>query len=154
LGSAEITEAIIDLLEEALRIGTTKHQKQQPKGGKQQRHEVETTTAAVDPYSLERYNSANSLKPKSSAVVPISTPTVDRFTFASESCMHVSTLAEHVPPTTAAAYPASEVSWIDARNTPNNGYAKQLQWDVMHTAISPNHIWKADQWIVLTQRHA
>lgn len=69
----EIGTGIRLLLEESLRIDTTKQQKQhhqqQPKGGnKQQRHDEETTAATVDPYSLDRYSSANCLKPKSSAV--------------------------------------------------------------------------------------
>jgi len=45
-------------------------------------------------------------------------------------------------------------SWINARNTPNNGYARQLQWDAMSKAIPQKHIYKADQWIVLTRHHA
>jgi len=47
-------------------------------------------------------------------------------------------------------------SWINARNTPNNGYARQLQWDAIYPreAIPSEHIWKADQWICLTRHHA
>jgi len=47
-----------------------------------------------------------------------------------------------------------EKSWLFALNTPNNGYAKQLQWDKIDSAVQPKHIWKSDQWIVLTRPHA
>jgi hypothetical protein len=55
-------------------------------------------------------------------------------------------------------------SWIHARSTPNNGYAKQLQWDAIlrHTSkeddsttiIPSQYIWKSDQWVILTRQHA
>lgn len=48
----------------------------------------------------------------------------------------------------------SNKSWINARNTPNNGYARQLQWDAIDESIPRHQIWKADQWIVLTRHHA
>lgn len=49
---------------------------------------------------------------------------------------------------------ANASSWLKARNSPNNGYARQQQWDRMNRAIPTEHIWKADQWILLIREHA
>ena len=103
-----------------------------------------------------------------------SIPTVDRFIFVSESCLPVVTMQEldsalfHGDDNesdkaaatrsakTNSSYDGSNAnkSWINARNTPNNGYARQLQWDAMDPAIPQANVWKADQWIVLTRHHA
>jgi len=45
-------------------------------------------------------------------------------------------------------------SWVNARNTPNNGFARQLQWDSIDPSIPQSHVWKADQWILLMRHHA
>eukprot|EP00551_Chaetoceros_affinis_P006497 CAMPEP_0203663090 /NCGR_PEP_ID=MMETSP0090-20130426/817_1 /ASSEMBLY_ACC=CAM_ASM_001088 /TAXON_ID=426623 /ORGANISM="Chaetoceros affinis, Strain CCMP159" /LENGTH=680 /DNA_ID=CAMNT_0050525957 /DNA_START=201 /DNA_END=2243 /DNA_ORIENTATION=- len=45
-------------------------------------------------------------------------------------------------------------SWLKAINKPNNGYAKQQQWDATKPAIPQKFIHKADQWIALTRHHA
>ena len=45
-------------------------------------------------------------------------------------------------------------SWVKAYNKPNNGYARQLQWDMTKKAIPRKYIHKADQWIALTRHHA
>eukprot|EP00581_Thalassiosira_minuscula_P031327 CAMPEP_0183767812 /NCGR_PEP_ID=MMETSP0739-20130205/12408_1 /TAXON_ID=385413 /ORGANISM="Thalassiosira miniscula, Strain CCMP1093" /LENGTH=583 /DNA_ID=CAMNT_0026006753 /DNA_START=12 /DNA_END=1763 /DNA_ORIENTATION=+ len=58
------------------------------------------------------------------------------------------------PPSNATTEALYNKSWINARSTPNNGYARQLQWDAIRPAdIPPNYIWKADQWMVLTRTH-
>ena len=46
-------------------------------------------------------------------------------------------------------------SWIRARSTPINGYARQLQWDAIRERDVPSrYVWKADQWVALTRAHA
>ena len=49
---------------------------------------------------------------------------------------------------------ANALSWLKARNSPNNGYARQQQWDRMNKAIPTENIWKADQWILMIREHA
>eukprot|EP00978_Attheya_sp_CCMP212_P040649 scaffold224233_cov35-Attheya_sp.AAC.3 len=53
--------------------------------------------------------------------------------------------------TTTTTGEGYEKLWMVALNKPNNGYAKQLQWDKMDSAVPPKNIWKADKWIVLTR---
>ena len=173
-GAVEITQAMLDLLEEALRIGNSSNGKSKSNRHNNNNNNNNNNNSQDDErYSSKRYISAN--EPKKSFSIPQTTPTVDRFLFASETCMPVSTLAElelalfgnHVPlkstlsnhhhqksSATANTYPDADKSWINARNTPNNGHARQLQWDPMHTAVPKVCIWKADQWIILTWHHA
>ena len=88
-----------------------------------------------------------------------------RFVFASESCLPVVTLGEmelalfgprSADLTTAGGVASPyDKSWVNARSTPNNGYAQQLQWDAIRPAdVPPALIWKADQWLVLARAHA
>merc|ERR1711862_1064216 len=76
---------------------------------------------------------------------------IDRFIFISETCIpfhkSISTLGK-------AIYSTNNKSWINYRNTPNNGYSRQLQWDKIHPSIPRCFIYKSDQWIVLTRYHA
>jgi len=182
-GSIEITQAMLDLLQEALRIGN-------------EQEESNIYCTSDEQYFSKRFISANEPNQESlSASIRQPTPTVDRFIFASETCIPVSTLDEveaslfgnhvlldqhdnpiHDHDTTtvtehdesSSKIPGSEYSttlakpgdsdagksWLNVRNTPNNGYARQLQWDAIHSAIPREKIWKADQWILLTRHHA
>ena len=188
-GSVDIARAMMDLLEEGLRIGT---------GGSSSGED----DARDDGY--RRYLSATPPKPAAGTDatggddVPSSPavdgperpddddeddddacvlPPVDRFVYVSESCLPVTTLKECAmalfgPKTTATRSfsregkeddddgdddddPRYEKSWVRARSTPNNGYAKQLQWDAIRECDVPaRYVWKADQWVVLTRSHA
>ncbi|KAL7523461.1 hypothetical protein ACHAWF_000533, partial [Thalassiosira exigua] len=140
-GSVEITRAMIDLLEEGLRVGGTCGRRY----------------LATPPGDAEGDDDEGSIPP------------VDRFVFVSESCLPVTTLAE-VELALFGPRPSVDTdgektnddvsrlydkSWIRARSTPNNGYARQLQWDaVPPSSIPRKYVWKADQWIVLTRSHA
>jgi len=84
-----------------------------------------------------------------------------RFLFVSETCVPIVSLAEM----DISLYGSQEgeekktsgmigCSWINGRNTPNNGYARQLQWDKIQPCIPRCKIWKADQWMLLTRMHA
>ena len=201
-GSVDITKAMMDLLEEGLKIGTT----------------TTTTTAARTMEDdggsskccsyYRRYLSTtcqSKCHTSSSAVaVAVATtashtkddddedddvidkiPTVDRFIFVSESCLPVTTLKECELALFGPRHPSSsshsddntnittniddlslsslyDKSWIHARSTPNNGYAKQLQWDAIlkrkrdddTIPIPSQYIWKSDQWVILTRKHA
>ena len=106
-------------------------------------------------------------------------PPVDRFVFVSESCLPLMTLREFemalfgprddpedddagsVVVATGKQSSSKEgqspydKSWIRARSTPNNGYARQLQWDAIRERDVPSrYVWKADQWVALTRAHA
>lgn len=87
-------------------------------------------------------------------------PPIDRFIFVSESCLPVTTLKElesalFGPSDAPEQSHLYDKSWINARSTPNNGYAQQQQWDeIRQTDIPDKLVWKADQWCVLTRAHA
>lgn len=136
-GSIEITKAMVDLVEEGLRIGD-------------------------DPAVGRRYlATAPRRSNDGSGTAADINPPVDRFVFVSESCLPAATLREFglalFGPTdgderTAAMY---DKSWVNARSSPNNGYARQLQWDAIRPVdIPPGNVWKADQWMVLNRVHA
>jgi hypothetical protein len=184
-GSIEITRAMIDLLDEGLRIGTS-------------RDNTDSVSRTIkDPRQAseyrERYCTHRYVVTKSSLQSGEMLPTVDRFIFVSETCLPVVTMSElevslfgklgeekeeelssssdinssrvadgveasrgslFAPPSSKYSGEYANKSWVNARNTPNNGYARQLQWDAMDPAVPPMHIWKADQWILLTRHHA
>ncbi len=152
-GSVEITRAMIDLLEEALRIGTDDSMNSA---------KYLSTPIISD---AQQQNSNTSTKEEGSESTihceQQDIPPVDRFIFVSESCLPVTTLEEvelalfgprNASESSAALY---DKSWVNARSTPNNGYSRQLQWDAIRTDNIPhNFIWKADQWMVLNRSHA
>lgn len=147
-GSVEITRAMIDLMEEALRIGTgeSTHSAKylSTPGNELGNNNVSTKETKPSEHHCEQ-----------------NIPPVDRFIFVSESCLPVTTLEEvelalfgpkNASDSSAHLY---DKSWVNARSTPNNGYSRQLQWDAIRADNIPhNYIWKADQWMVLTRLDA
>ena len=77
-------------------------------------------------------------------------PPVDKFVFCSETCLPVTTLEE----TAKALFAIQNNSWVNGRNTPNNGYSRQMQFDKVDSVVPVSCIWKADQWMVLSRPHA
>jgi hypothetical protein len=92
---------------------------------------------AKDPrFSKERYGHA-------------STP-VTNFIFVSETCLPVSIASE----VGTALRSSSGQSWVNARNTPNNGYSRQQQFEKVDPVVPKQCVYKADQWMLLTREHA
>ena len=144
-GSVEITRAMIDLVEEGLLIGET--DKNVDEGAKSDSKSDATLASARRFISTPAHEDSTA---------PL--PPVDQFIFVSETCLPVATLAE-VQNTLFGSgadnsSTANASSWLKARNSPNNGYARQQQWDRMNRAIPTENIWKADQWILLIREHA
>lgn len=73
---------------------------------------------------------------------------VDAFAFVSESCLPVVPLKEF------CANVRANRSWVNFRNAPNNGFSRQLQFDEIDPCITDCHKHKADQWCLLSHRHA
>jgi Core-2/I-Branching enzyme len=73
---------------------------------------------------------------------------VDAFVFVSETCLPVASLK------TFCATIVPNTSWVNYRNTPNNGYSRQLQFEKIHPCISDSRRYKADQWCLLSRGHA
>jgi len=164
-GSIEITRAMIDLLEEGMRIGTD----DSANGSYHRYLSIPTSSSEHKPDEVSNEDT----KPYPTNV---DMPPVDRFIFVSESCLPVATLKEvelalfgprqailttDTKDGQTKQQPSKNMealynkSWINARSTPNNGYARQLQWDaIRQTDIPQNLIWKADQWLVLIREHA
>jgi len=149
-GSVEITRAMIDLMEEALRIGGSTD-------------ESANSAKYLSTPGDELLNNNGSTEETKSTGQDCGQdiPPVDRFIFVSESCLPVATLEEVemalFGPKNASDSSASlyDKSWVNARSSPNNGYSRQLQWDAIRSDNIPQHyIWKADQWLVLTRHDA
>ena len=147
-GSVDITRAMIDLMEEALRIGTGENT-----------HSTKYLSTPGDELLSNHISTEETKSAEKHCEQDI--PPVDRFIFVSESCLPVTTLEEvelalfgpkNASDSSVTLY---DKSWVNARSTPNNGYARQLQWDAIRTDNIPqNFIWKADQWMVLTRLDA
>ena len=138
-GSVEITRAMIDLVEEALRIGTSESTNSMKYLSTQGNGLLDNNASTNETASTGYYSEQD-------------IPRVDRFIFVSESCLPVTTLEEVemalFGPKTAnnSAKSLYDKSWVNARSTPNNGYAKQQQWDAIRIDNIPrDYIWKADQ---------
>ena len=76
-------------------------------------------------------------------------PLTQRFAFASESCIPIRPLAEVVD-----ALWASEKSWLHAWSQPQTGNEQHNQNAVDSGVIPRGDIWKSDQWVMLTRKHA
>ncbi|KAL3764991.1 hypothetical protein ACHAW5_001841 [Stephanodiscus triporus] len=164
-GSVDIAKAMMDLLEEGLRIGDITENV-----GDYRRYlsTPSRTTTHVTTSGTDASVYDDDVPP----------PPVDRFVFVSESCLPVTTLREfemalfgprYAPededagsvvgmwnqPSSKEGQSPYDKSWIRARSTPNNGYARQLQWDAIRERDVPSrYVWKADQWVALTRTHA
>jgi hypothetical protein len=79
----------------------------------------------------------------------VSDPLTQRFAFASESCIPIRPLAEAME-----ALWASEKSWLHAWNQPQTGNEQHNQNAVDSAVIPRGDIWKSDQWVMLTRKHA
>uniref|UniRef100_A0A7S4RE95 Uncharacterized protein n=1 Tax=Ditylum brightwellii TaxID=49249 RepID=A0A7S4RE95_9STRA len=172
-GSVEITRAMIELMKEGLRIG----EEIDYHGRNEEERWLDREEEEDDRFSKRRYivrnadgvvandgdddeeNDAKVVLPK--GTMPFQS---QRFLFVSETCIPITTLAQvekalfgDGDETTQNSHPLNGMnkSWLKARSTPNNGYARQKQWDCVRAQDVPSkHIWKADQWIVLTREHA
>ncbi|KAL3803495.1 hypothetical protein HJC23_014043 [Cyclotella cryptica] len=181
-GSVEITRAMIDLLEEGLRIGKRRETNNAEGDGLKASDLTERATSAATAldrqFSYRRYLSSPghafpdecSINQPPSIQSDEDIPPVDRFIFVSESCLPVVSLSEldsalfgpRIPRVSEKPGNNSltqkrnpyDKSWVNARSSPNNGYSRQLQWDEIRSCDIPKHlIWKADQWIVLNRAH-
>jgi hypothetical protein len=76
-------------------------------------------------------------------------PAPTRFCLLSESCLPVLNLRA-----AAHALWAQDRSWLDAENEANNGYSQQSQFQRASAGFPKKHLWKADQWFMLTRKHA
>jgi len=70
-------------------------------------------------------------------------PKVDKVLFISETCLPIASLSEDML--------SSSVSIVNARDTPNNGFSRQLQFEKIHSLVPKK--FKADQWMMLSRTH-
>lgn len=126
-GSIEITRAMLDLLFEGLKIGRS-----------------ENGESDDERFSTNRYRVAGGDDSTRSL------PPVDKFIFCSETCIPVTTLKEAA----SVLFNNKNVSWVNGRSTPNNGYSRQMQFEKVSQDIPKNCIYKADQWMLLSRPHA
>jgi hypothetical protein len=70
-------------------------------------------------------------------------PPVDKVLFISETCLPIASLSPDML--------KMPCSIVNARDTPNNGFSRQLQFEKMHSLLPRK--FKADQWMMLSRRH-
>jgi hypothetical protein len=178
-GSVDITKAMMDLLEEGLCIGTqTTATTTMEDGGRRYLSTTTCQSSKCNNVSLAtaKATASHTKDDDDDGHDNEEIPAVDRFIFVSESCLPVTTLKECELALFGPRHPSSssngtttntddlssslyDKSWIHARSTPNNGYAKQLQWDAIlrkqqDSTIPSQYIWKSDQWVILIRKHA
>ena len=149
-GSVQITRAMIDLLRDALVMGTHADNEKDARFAKKR-------------YQMEEEGATDST----------TLPPVDKFIFISETCVPVASLAEfeqalfgspalYVTPSDPAATTPEitpwHMSWVNARNrntpgTPRNKYERD-QFGEIFRMVPGQYRWKADQWMALSRPHA
>ena len=179
-GSIEITRAMIDLLQAGLQIG----QVESGEGGTTIQHGCDNNNDVIfvndtDDNSNSIITPVDRFIFVSESCLPVVTlAELEMALFGphimddkrssgnndvSSSSTSTTATAATTKTTTTTTY---DKSWINAISTPNNGYALQYQWNAILTANKSNnnntdtssipntHIWKADQWVMLTRAHA
>lgn len=136
-GSVEITRAMLDLLQDGLKIGD--------KDSKQYDDERFDARRYLVRFPLSFDNTENNISNN--------IPPVDEFVFISESCLPVVTAPELFSNLTD-----STVSWLNARHrtqdeTPSNKYEDD-QYAGINRRVPGQYRWKGDQWVLLSRRHA
>lgn len=133
-GSVEITRAMLDILQDALKIGNTDN-------------------AAIQ--DDKRFCPSRYLvrSPPNFDGASGSIPPVDQFLYISESCMPVVTANELF-----SRISDPNISWLNARHrteddTPKNKYEDD-QFAGINRRIPGQYRWKGDQWVLLARRHA
>jgi hypothetical protein len=136
-GSVDITHAMLDVLQNAMRIG---HDNEKDMRFAASRYLVRRPTIPLDATEEEMKDFDK-------------IPPVDQFLYVSETCIPVMTAQEvfdKVQDTT--------VSWVNARHrkdegTPQNAYEND-QFAGINRRIPGQFRWKADQWVLLCRDHA
>ncbi|KAG7356076.1 core-2/I-branching enzyme [Nitzschia inconspicua] len=131
-GSVEITRAMLDLLQESLKIGKCTQT--------DKRFSANRFLIRVPPTFQECEDDSK-------------IPPADHFLFISETCLPVATAPEFFSKIANVA-----VSWVNARHrrqedTPKNKYEDD-QFAGINRRIPGQYRWKADQWVLLSRRHA
>lgn len=158
-GSVEITKAMLDLMREALVIGTPNDREKDARFSKQRYHMNNNS-------NKDGGVGDGSFMTTSDATAPL--PPVDKFIFLSETCVPVATLAETQQALfgspdlyhATSSSPALEepkitpwhMSWVHGRNrntdgTPRNKYERDQFGDIFRM-VPGQYRWKADQWQV------
>lgn len=88
-------------------------------------------------FSTNRYG----FQPESTSTAGL--PQVDKILFISETCLPIDSLTDELL--------ASPCSIVNSRDTPNNGFSRQLQFDKIHSLVPLK--FKADQWMMLSRPH-
>ena len=133
-GSVEITRAMLDLLQDGLKIGN----------------------GAVHKYEDKRFCPGRFLvrSPPSFDGTASTIPPVDHFLYISESCIPVVTAPEFF----SRISDSTHVSWLNASHrtedgTPKNKYEDD-QFAGINRRIPGQYRWKGDQWLLLSRKHA
>lgn len=133
-GKVEITRAMLDLLQDAMKIGRDKQ---------------EDTRFSASRYLVRRPNLPSGVSEEQDDKIP----PVDQFLYISETCLPVAT-AQDVFDTVKD----TTVSWVNACHRNDEGTPKNLyendQFAGINRRIKGQYRWKADQWILLCRNHA
>mmetsp|Transcript_24844 Transcript_24844/g.68479 ORF Transcript_24844/g.68479 Transcript_24844/m.68479 type:complete len:655 (+) Transcript_24844:277-2241(+) len=130
-GSVEITRAMLDLLQDGLKIGND----------------------SVSQYEDKRFCPSRFLVRSPPSFDGDTIPPVDHFLYISESCVPVVTAPEFF-----RKISDSSMSWVNARHrteddTPKNKYEDD-QFAGINRRIPGQYRWKGDQWMLVSRTHA
>ena len=138
-GSIEITRAMLDLLQDGLKIGNKNTKQCEDKRFDASRYLVRSPSSFI----AENNNDG----------ICNNIPPVDQFLFVSESCLPVVTVPEFFSRTSDPT-----VSWLNASHRSQEGIPKNKYEDDQFAGINRRvpgqYRWKGDQWVLLSRRHA
>lgn len=126
-GSIDITRAMLDLCHECLKIGNPAEREE-----------------ADERFCVNRYVVVHPEAKDSSTGKKVTLPPVDAVLFISETCVPIANLTPDL------LFEGKSI--INYRDTPNNGFSRQLQFDKIHSLVSDKKR-KADQWMWLCRSH-
>mmetsp|Transcript_11921 Transcript_11921/g.18353 ORF Transcript_11921/g.18353 Transcript_11921/m.18353 type:complete len:468 (-) Transcript_11921:2010-3413(-) len=126
-GSIEITRAMLDLCHESLKIGNPVEREE-----------------ADERFCINRYVMVDPEPAGEITGQKVTLPPVDAVLFISETCVPIANLTPDLL--------FGGKSIVNYRDTPNNGFSRQLQFDKIHSLVG-NKKRKADQWMWLCRPH-
>ena len=155
-GSLELTDVMIRLLNEALGLVISSTEKETGtetdaiENKKQDIFDGEKDDTEVDKDLTNEVNEVIEDENGDSDGDNLRLSSHSHFCFASESCIPI------VPLDCVFKELNSSVgsSWLDYSNQACNGYAQQLQFDVLNNTLPSKCLFKSDQWLLLSRKHA
>ena len=146
-GSIELTDVMVRLLNEAV-YGNDHIPIISNNSNSSSSSDSSSSSISSNSHSSNSSSSSSSSNSSSSS----------HFCFVSESCLPIvpldAALADMGVCLSADKKQQSSKSWMHYTKNATNGYAQQLQFNVLKNILPEECLYKADQWVLLTRSHA